>query len=287
MIQHHTGASNKPVVYMIYNTYSHGVYIGQAQKCKRRWRDGYMRILPRGTCHNKHLQNDYNKCVKLLGHDDFLEFFVLRVMEGSTQKERDDAEGHFIRFFGQLCFKLYNNVLIPATPCHSEATKQKISQTKKEFYKTEEGKALISKLASDKAGKTYEELYGHEKATEIKQKISENKLVEMNRPEVKENLRRLLSGKTEAERYGEAKAQEIKEKKSRARKGKYAGAKSSRFKRITNIRLQAPDGTVYTNIEGIKEFSKAHDLQQNHLSELLAGKRNSHHGWMLVIDDTP
>jgi len=283
MIFNYDGQANKPVIYMIYNTHSHGVYIGQGSECKRRWMRGYAQTLLRGKCHNRHLQSDFLNCSNLLGHTDFLEFFVLKTMVGSTQPEREKTEGEFIRFFKRIGYRVYNNIDDPFSPVHTEQTKQKISETKKNFYQTAKGKTLIEKLAADRTGKTYEEQYGAEKALEIKQKIRDNKLVEMNRPEVKDNLRQQLKGKTNVERYGQAKATEVKAKQSIARKGKYTGADSSRFKMVDGICLQSPDGTVYTSIEGIKEFAELHGLSRNHLSELLSGKRKTHHGWQLVI----
>lgn len=282
MLFNYSGHSNKPVIYLIYNTHSHGIYVGQGSECKRRWMRGYAQTLPRGRCHNRHMQNDYNLCLNLLGHNDFLEFHVLRVMEGSTQSEREKIEGKFISFFKRLGYHVYNNIDNPNSPVLSEQTKQKISYAKKAFYQTAEGKALVKSIASSRIGKSYEEQYGVERSKEIREKIRENKLVEMNKSDVKESLRQQLTGKTSVERYGEAKAAEVKRKQSLSRKGYYTGQESSRYKILKNIQLRSPDGMIYTNIEGIKEFAEKHGLSKNHLSELLSGKRKTHHGWHLV-----
>lgn len=271
---------------MIYNTHSHGVYIGQGSECKRRWVRGYAQTLPRGRCHNKSLQDDYNQSVLSLGHNDFIEFHVLRVMKDSTQQERERVEGDIICFFKDIGYQVYNVIDRPwmfNQQEMTENTKQKISKAIKKFYKTEKGRKLIETMAANREGKSYEEQYGIERALEIKQKIRENKLVEMNKPEVKENLSKQLLGKSNVERYGKDKAAVVKQKQSIARKGKYLGEESSRYIVLDNIQLLAPDGTIYTKIEGIKEFAAMHELSKNHLSELLSGKRKTHHGWKLLI----
>jgi len=283
MLFFYQGFSKVPCVYEIINTHSGRRYVGQAKEPKSRWIRGHKESLLRNVHKNQYMQHDYNKCFAKLGHSDFLEFHILEPLPDSLPEQRDEREQYWITERVKIC-ELYNltsggqanNVL-------SNQTKQKISETKKKFYQTAKGKALIEKLAADRTGKTYEEQYGAEKALEVKQKIRDNKLVEMNRPEVKENLRQQLKGKTNVERYGQTKATEVKAKQSIARKGKYTGADSSRFKMIDGICLQSPSGTVYTSIEGIKEFAELHGLSRNHLSELLSGKRKTHHGWQLVI----
>ena len=263
MLFFYQGYSNVPCIYEIHNVQSNRRYIGQTTNPKLRWGSGHKRSLLDGKHRNQFLQNDFNKCLALLGNTDFLEFHVLEHLPDSGPDKRDERECHWIAERAIIC-ELYNLTSGGnAKKRVSESTKQKLSAARK--------------------GKNYEEQYGAEKALEVKQKIRDNKLVEMNRPEVKENLRQQLKGKTNVERYGQAKATEVKAKQSIARKGKYTGADSSRFKMVDGICLQSPDGTVYTSIEGIKEFAELHGLSRNHLSELLSGKRKTHHGWQLVI----
>ena len=203
----------------------------------------------------------------MLGNTDFLEFHILEALPNTSPEERDQRECYWITALGASC-ELYNLTTGGnAKKRVSESTKQKLSASRK--------------------GKTYEEQYGFERAAEVREKIRENKLVEMNKPEVKENLRQQLRGKTNVERYGEDKAEEVKRKQSIARKGKYTGVESSRFKMVEGICLRSPDGVEYTSVEGIKEFAEVHGLSRNHLSELLAGKRKTHHGWQLVMRNEP
>jgi single-strand DNA-binding protein len=87
--------SLKPGIYKILNIYTNRVYIGQAKEFKERWR-GHKYALLNNKHQNKFLLNDFNKCREELGHDDFLEFHVLEVMEGSTKEERNKQEQFYI-----------------------------------------------------------------------------------------------------------------------------------------------------------------------------------------------
>ena len=267
MLFFYQGYSNVPCIYEIRNVHSGRRYVGQTVNPKLRWGSGHKRSLVAGKHRNQFLQNDFNKCFALLGNTDFLEFHILEALPNTTPEERDQRECYWITALGASC-ELYNLTTGGnAKKRVSESTKQKLSASRK--------------------GKTYEEQYGSERAAEVREKIRENKLVEMNKPEVKENLRQQLRGKTNVERYGEDKAEEVKRKQSMARKGKYTGVESSRFKMVEGICLRSPDGVEYTSVEGIKEFAEVHGLSRNHLSELLAGKRKTHHGWQLVMRNKP
>lgn len=274
------GCSKIPSIYEIHNTISNRRYVGQTRRPIDRWVRGHASTLVRGVHSNKYLQNDFNKCFKLVGHTDFLEFSILESIPNGDTALLNEREVYWISERKKL-YELYN--LNNGGDASDPESRRRMSETKKSYYKTAEGQALISRLANDKAGKTYEQLYGDDKAAEIRQKISENKLVEMNKPEVKENLSRLLKGKTDVERFGAEKAAIVAAKRSLKRKGKYTGKDSSRFVVIENVRLVSPDGTVYTKIEGIKEFALEHGLRPNHLCELLHSKRKTHAGWTIVV----
>ncbi len=283
MLFFYEGYSLTPSIYEIRNRHTNRSYIGQTIHPKDRWTRGHKQSLLRNVHGNQYLQNDFNKCFEQLGHTNFLEFHIIEPLPDSTREKRDKREAYWLKKY-----KKYTKVYNLTDECNghgamSEVTKQKLSKVKKAYYKTSVGQALIQKLAADKKGKSYEEYYGVDKAVEIKQKIRDNKLVEMNRPEVKENLRRLLKGKTEIERYGYQKAEEVKTKKSLSRKGKCAGRDCPKFRVVENIQLVSPSGTIFTRVEGFKNFEKEYGLPQNRLCELLSGKRKKHKGWHLLI----
>ena len=279
----YNGNSLKSGVYKITNKINGKVYIGSAKEFKERYK-GHLSSLRNNKHCNKHLQASFNK----YGENAFV-FEVIEVVDG-TKLDRTKREQECLNEFlideskWDLCFNLRKNTIQDQGPWskNPEVTKAKISKSKKEFYQTKEGKALIQKLSDDKRGKSYEEYYGVEKAAEVKAKIRENKLIEMNKSSVKNNLRRLLTGVSYEERFGVEKAAEINAKKSLFRKGKYFGD----YKTVNGIKLISPDGTVYTKIVGIKDFALKHKLSPNHFSELLAQKRKSHKGWKLLIKTT-
>jgi group I intron endonuclease len=104
--------SLKPGIYKILNTHTNRIYIGQAKRFKERWM-GHRSSLRRNKCMNHFFLNDYNKCKAELGHDDFLEFHVLDVMEGSTKEERNKREEEWIEKFydkQQNCYNLKQKV---------------------------------------------------------------------------------------------------------------------------------------------------------------------------------
>lgn len=275
----YSGYSKKGGIYIITNLKNKKIYIGSAKEFKRRYR-GHIQSLRRGKHHNKHLQASFNK----YGEDVFL-YEVVEVVEGG-KKARTKIEQEYLDIWLDRWEQCYNfqkkSVQKQGKFKNPEVTKRKISKAKREFYQTEKGKELIQRLSDQKRDKTYEEIYGIIKAEKIKQKIRDNKLIEMNRPKVKENLRKMHTGKSFEERFGIEKAQEIKKKQSQKRKGKYLGKDSSGFKILENIQLVSPEGEIFTRIEGIKDFALAHNLSPNHFSELLSGKRKSHHNWKIL-----
>lgn len=102
--------SNSPGIYKIINTHSNRIYIGQAKEFKKRWYDHKQSLL-KNKHKNKFIQADFNKCKEELGHDDFLEFHVLEVMESSTKEERVLAEQKYIDLYfdkGNQCYNLMN-----------------------------------------------------------------------------------------------------------------------------------------------------------------------------------
>lgn len=288
------GNANKPVIYMIYNFYSHGVYIGQGSECKRRWNRGYAQTLPKGRCHNSHLQNAYNKAKKILGHDDFIQFYVLKVMEGSTQEERNIEEAKFIKFYKELEFKVYNKLDRNLSPQCSIETCEKISKKVKEFYDSEEGDRAKEKLSKNRIGKTYEEFYGEEQAKEIKDKLSDIGTGEGNiffgkthTQEAKDAINKNRIGKTYEEVYGIEKANEIKQKQSiTASKQTLSDdhkekLRQSRIKTYDNIRLLSPDGQLYTTITNLSQFCRECNVSVSKIHKVLTGKRNKYKGWTI------
>lgn len=87
--------SLKPGIYKIVNVHTNRTYVGQAKEFKERWK-GHRSSLLSNRHRNKFIQADFAKCLTLLGHDDFLEFYVLEVMEDSSKEERNKRQEWWI-----------------------------------------------------------------------------------------------------------------------------------------------------------------------------------------------
>lgn len=154
-------AANKPGIYKIFNIYTNRIYIGQAQCFKKRWLD-HINSLKGNRHQNKFLLNDYKKCFQELGHDDFLEFEVLEIMEGSTKEERNTREEKIIAEYwdnGKQCYNLRKDVREGKQQCWSntpEETRIKLSISHKGIQ----------------AGENHP-MYGKHHSEETKQKLSE------------------------------------------------------------------------------------------------------------------
>lgn len=135
--------SLKPGIYKITNTHTGRIYIGQAQKIKNRWQ-GHSNSLRNNKHQNKFIQNDYNKCKEELGHDDFLVFEVVEVMEGSTKKERSDREElEIAKYFDKCkdCYNIKEKAGDTDRSCYSktpEETKKKMSERMKNLWQDPE-----------------------------------------------------------------------------------------------------------------------------------------------------
>jgi group I intron endonuclease len=145
--------SLKSGIYKILNTHTNRIYIGQAQSFKKRWYQ-HSRSLENIKHQNKFLQADFKKCREELGHDDFLEFHVLEVMEESTKEERGLREEHWIgQWFdsGKQCYN-FTHKAISREGCPSknpEETKARKSAKGKEVWSNPTFRdKMLSKLRS-------------------------------------------------------------------------------------------------------------------------------------------
>lgn len=129
----------KPGIYKILNTHNNRIYIGQAKQFKSRWRD-HSRSLLNGKHCNRFFRNDFAKCKEELGHDNFIEFYILEVMEGSSKEQRNHREEWWIAQYydnqGQ-CYNFKQKTEAKERSCFSmtpEETKQFLSKQSKERW---------------------------------------------------------------------------------------------------------------------------------------------------------
>ena len=167
MLFNYQSHSLKPGIYKITNTHTGRIYIGQAKEFKSRWR-GHATSLLSGKHQNKFLQNDFNKCKAELGHDNFLVFDVIEVMEGSTKVERNLVEEATIAKHFDNCVNCYNiqkDVSSVDRSCQSktpEETKKKQSESMKKRWQDPEYAASIRAVLEENLSNP-----------EVKQKLSE------------------------------------------------------------------------------------------------------------------
>ena len=111
----------------------------------------------------------------------------------------------------------------------------------------------IQAISKWQKGKTYEEIYGEERAKEIKEKQNEKK---RGRKQSKETIQKRKEtigvprdkGKTYEELYGKEKANEMKEKQRLAKLGKPTGRKGKKMKDILVEK--------YGKVEGSKKYEE-------------------------------
>lgn len=131
------GHSFKGGIYKILNAHNGRVYIGSTSRFQTRWWNGHAKSLLKGKHQNRFLQADFNKCREELGHDDFLEFHVVQLMEESSKESRKVIEQEWIdRHFdnGNQCYNLKQKVVLSRGDVPSknpEETKRKLSESAK------------------------------------------------------------------------------------------------------------------------------------------------------------
>lgn len=238
-------------IYEILNTHTKRSYIGQSVRFRDRWRKGYLNLLPLGKCHNEFLQRDFNKCKSTLGHEDFLEFHILEVMNGSTKHERNIREEWWINHKLALGVKLYNLSLEPTKDSKSTTRNPTEANTRRSLAL--KGRSLSqehrAKLSAAKKGKPSSRL--------------NSKWTEAQRQKMPSQKGQHHSPSTEW------------------KKGQMTGTKHSRMKVYDGLSLLSPEGKLVTRIECLRLFAKEHDLQASNLHHLLTGKIKSHKGWTI------
>lgn len=213
--------SLKPGIYKITNIHSNRIYIGQAKRLKERWTSHSVGL--RGNKHqNKFLQNDFNKCKEELGHDDFLVFEVIEVMEGSTKEERNKREEWWIsqHYDNQgSCYNFKQKVTDKERTHYSsnpEQTKRKQSESMKKLWDIPEYKvAALERMHTGKKVALSDETFRAElganiSATKkangalISEKLKERWADPESRKAISEKLKETLSTEESRQRKREA-----------------------------------------------------------------------------------
>lgn len=200
-------------IYRIINLCDGKIYVGSAKDIEGRWR-AHKSHLRRGMHNNLHLQKSWDK----YGESSF-KFEILELVP--EEQFLIDRECFYVNLYESLDSTKGYNFLTPdraaGTFHHLERTKQQISSALKGKPKIMTPEHLESITTSNKklrSGKTYEEIFGKEKAEGLKLKARER-----GRAGAEERSQKLL-GKTYDDLYGAEKALEIKKKMSTSQTGK-------------------------------------------------------------------
>lgn len=278
--------ANKPGIYKIINTHNGRVYIGQASQFKERWFAHKSGLLT-GKRQNQFLLNDFRKCFKLLGHDDFLEFHVLEALPKSTKAERNIREEFYIKQYYDKQDKCYNfkqkSDAMPRSVFSKEPdiTKKLLSQKSKAMWADPKHRAKLKKIHSDpewiknqseKQKKVSQDPNNGNSGAAHRKKYSNPKEREKLSKKLKEawvrddGSRRKKASKRAKEIY-EANKEKIAKARLKA-KAKYYG------------KVVSPEGNVF-EIYNAQAFIREHAFSQM-FYELLNGKYESYKGWKRV-----
>lgn len=146
--------SKLPGIYKIINTHTNRIYVGQCSSFKQRWYS-HSQALKANRHQNKFLQNDFNKCVVSLNHDDFLEFHVLEIIGNSTKQERNLREEYWIAQHydhGKQCYNLTKKAFSrKGSPSKAPTTtKQRLSFALKGRVVSKEAREKLSYFAKER-----------------------------------------------------------------------------------------------------------------------------------------
>lgn len=250
------GNSLKGGIYKILNTHSGRVYIGSAARFKTRWQHGHARSLEIGKHRNKFIQADFNKCREELGHDEFLEFHVIQLMEGSSKDERKVVEQEWIDQYFDNQKQCYNL--------------QRKATLSREDVPSKNPAATFDKKSRAAKGKKH--------TPEWNTRISESHKGKKLSLAHKEKIGAASKGRGK----GTKRPPEVGLKIAQAKMGKsHPMSEVARLKlcKTYQTNLISPDGVLYTEIVGLADFAKIHGLSVAGLRFVITGKRASHKGW--------
>ncbi len=175
----------KKGIYIIKNKTNGKVYIGQSQKLNQRY-GGHLYRLKRKEHHNEILQRAFDK----YGIDNF-EYNVLEeILDENMLNER---EKYWIDFHGGINSDQVYNLKDPLLNEHSDYVRNKMSKNNmgenNPNYGNEWTAEMKKKESDRKKGKSWEELYGEEKAKEMKKNAAKSQEGRIHSEETKNKIR--------------------------------------------------------------------------------------------------
>ncbi len=188
-------------IYIITNLKDRKVYIGSAVDIQGRFR-AHKSLLRRNRHTNKHFQNAWNK--------DGEDFFIFEILEEVSRERLIEREVYYVDLYDSRNTDRGYNFLFPDRRKgefhHTEETKRKIGEASKYQVRSPVSSETKEKIAKIRRGKTYEEIFGSERASFLKERARVRGLANASRQ------RERLQGKSYEEIYGEEKAKRVREK---------------------------------------------------------------------------
>lgn len=303
MIVEYNGSSKLSGIYEIRNRFSNKSYIGSAKEFKERWSD-HSRSLRSNKHQNKHLQNSFNNAIEKLQDDNFLEFYVIEVMEGSTKEQRLKRESYWIEQavinYGRN--GIYNVSLDPEHE-QSKVWSNNPTETAEKIRRKATGRQMSEesrkKMSDAKKGKpSWNKGLRKPKAPKIPKPKSGGrplgyKVTEETKKKLKDSRRGICTAPKEVLfkkgnipwSAGKAMPDETKKKIAQSHFGKkrpdMQGNKHYGSRTIySNNPIVSPNGIEYVFIECIREFCKQHGIRNSGaFGQMINGKRKTCEGW--------
>lgn len=240
--------SRKSGIYRIFNTHNNRIYIGQTKRFKGRW-SSHKSSLLNNKHNNKFLLNDFNKCKKALGHDDFLEFDILEIVNG-TKEERLKREQNWIDSVWDNQIKCYNlNPKAQSCEGRKNTVKQHLAHMKSQDHR----KKALTVIAPNGLEVSFTGIREFCRNVDIRF----SQFCEMLNDHTPSSAGWRLPqnkdkpiGQTLPKKY--------------------------------DVILQDPNGVSHGPIFNLEEFCRIHLLQASAVRHMLAGRYNSTRGWKVL-----
>lgn len=203
-------------IYIIHNTVSDTVYVGQSLNYERRWKS-HKFDLRNNKHNNKHMQHAWDKYGESSFEFDNIED-IYRDDIITLKEDLTSYEESWILFFKQMGFRLYNC----ANPRKTRLVSPKCSEdTKKKISKTLTGRESSSK--------------GIKRSQETRDRISNSKVgrTHVGVPHTEESIEKMRQSK-----LGSKHTKETCDKMSRQRKGMTSPMKGRRWSETTRLKRQ-------------------------------------------------
>lgn len=230
-------------IYVITNIKNGKIYIGQAQKIKKRW-DAHKSMLVNSKHPNKYLQNAWNKYGE--------KSFKFRVLEYCPIELLDEREQHYLDIYMPkgICYNISIDAISGMRGRKaSDGTRSKIRSVRTGTSLKEETKRKLSEINT---GKTL--------SPEHRKKIGMGNKGKVRTPESIEKRVALYRGRKQSQ-------EEIESRVSQIRK---------------HYCVISPDGKTF-DVVGMKDFCQIWGLNANCMSAVAHHRQDNHYGWKCYL----